>query len=60
MQIRRSIPIALGISLALGVALVASSVTVAAGRPFTVTPLTGAAERPGRAIRTVPAARASG
>jgi hypothetical protein len=47
MQVRRSIPIALGISLALVVALVASGVTMAGGRPFTVAPLTGAAERPG-------------
>ncbi len=47
MQVRRSIPIALGTSLALVVALVASGVTMAGGRPFTVAPLTGAAERPG-------------
>ncbi|HVQ22002.1 MAG TPA: CHRD domain-containing protein [Candidatus Saccharimonadia bacterium] len=47
MQIRRSIPIAVGMSLALGIALVASGVTLAGGRPFTVAPLTGAAERPG-------------
>ena len=47
MPVRRSIPIALGMSLALGVALVASGVTMAGGRPFTVAPLSGAAERPG-------------
>jgi len=47
MQVRRSIPIALGMSLALVVALVASGVTMAGGRPFTVAPLSGAAERPG-------------
>ena len=46
MQVRRSIPIALGTSLALVVALVASGVTIAGGRPFTVAPLSGAAERP--------------
>lgn len=46
MRLRRSIPVVLGTSLALITALVASSITVAGGRPFTVAPLTGAAEAP--------------
>ena len=46
MRLRRSIPIPLGTSLALVTALIASSLTVAGGRPFTVAPLTGAAEAP--------------
>jgi CHRD domain-containing protein len=46
MHVRRSIPIALGTSLALLIALVAGGVAVAGGRPFTVAPLTGAAEAP--------------
>jgi hypothetical protein len=60
MQVRRSIPIALGTSLALVVALVASGVTMAGGRPFTVAPLTGAAERPGPGDPDGTAQRSSG
>jgi hypothetical protein len=47
MRVRRSIPVALGTTMALITALVASSIAVAGGRPFTVAPLTGAAEAPG-------------
>lgn len=47
MQIRRSIPIAFATAAALVIALVASSISVAGGRPITVAPLTGAAEAPG-------------
>jgi CHRD domain len=46
MQVRRSIPLALGTSLALLIALVAGGVAVAGGRSFTVAPLTGVAEAP--------------
>jgi hypothetical protein len=46
MQVRRSIPVALGTSLALVIALVAGSVAIGGGRSFTVAPLTGAAEAP--------------
>jgi hypothetical protein len=46
MRIRRS-TVAIGATLALVLALALSSLALAGGRPFTVAPLTGAAEAPG-------------
>lgn len=46
MRLRRSIPVATGVSLALATALLVSGIAVAGGRPFTVAPMTGAAEAP--------------
>jgi hypothetical protein len=46
MQVRRSIPLALGTSLALIIALTVGGLAAAGGRSFTVAPLTGAAEAP--------------